>query len=75
MGEPPSELLPARAEFVPCLRGQLKALLLVTPEHIIQLASRGLVDDDGILLKVTLQTAGVEVGTANSTISTIRILE
>ena len=71
MGEPAAELLPAGAELVPRLFSQQEALLLVAPEHVIQLAGCGGVDDDGIFLKVTLQAAGIEIGAAHGAIASV----
>ena len=68
MGKPSAELLPSCAEFVPRLVGHLETLLLIAPEHIVELTGGGFVDNDGILLEITLQAARIKIGAAPSTI-------
>ncbi len=71
MGKPATELLPPCTELIPRLLSHLETLLLVAPEHVIKLASGLSVYDDCIFLKITLQTAGIQIGAAHSAVLTV----
>ena len=71
MGKPPTELLPTCTELIPRMIVHLETFLLVTPEHIVEFTCGSFVNDNGILLKVTLQTTGIQIGTAHGAIASI----